>query len=241
MEGKEAAYADLKIAISEDIAKKCRKDGYIPKIITPGIDLDRFNIRVDGSEIRKKYAKEKDKLVLTVARLDPRKDSLTLIEAACNVCRINPRIQFIIAGEGSEKEKIEKRIEELKLTENVFLIGFVPEETLPQYYRASDVFALPTLYEGFGIVYLEAMASGVPIVSTTVPAVPEVVGDAGILVPPKRPDLLAEGILKILENKQLADDFIEKGLEKAQKFDWNSIIDKLEEEYSAMVEKREAS
>lgn len=233
-EAKEAKHADLQIAISNDIAERCQRNyGYEPSVIPKGIDSERFNISINGSDFRKKYSKNSEKLALTVCRLEPRKDIPTLISAANVVCKRDPHIKFIVVGNGISRKEIEEQIKNLKLQSEVILVGEVPyfNEELPKYYRACDFFVLPTLYEGFGYVFLEAMACGLPIITTTAPAMPEVVGDAGILLPPRRPDLLAEQILKVSHDDGLRKRLIERGLERVKKYDWDNLIVEYEKAY----------
>jgi len=233
-EAREAGHADLQIAISHDIAQRCQRSyGYRPIVIPKGIDSERFNINIDGSDLRRRYSGNSEKLALTVCRLEPRKDIPTLISAANTVCKRDPHIKFIIVGDGICRKGIEEQIRSLKLTNKLILVGEVSyfNEELPKYYRACDFFILPTLYEGFGYVFLEAMVCGLPIIATAVPAVPEVVGDAGILVLPRRPDLLAEQILRVLNDSELRKRLSEKGLERVKKYDWGSLIVKYENAY----------
>ena len=233
LEAREAKHANLQIAISQDITDKCFANyGYKPLFIPPGIDLERFNAEVDGSGIRKQYSKNNEKLILTACRLDPRKDISTLVFAASIVCGQDPHIKFIIAGDGIEREKIERQIKDLGLSDKVKIIR---KTVTPEYYRACDIFVLPSLYEGFGIVFLEAMASGIPIISTTAPAIPEVVGESGVLVPPRKPDLLAEKILQVINDDKLREKLREKGFERVKKYDWDGIVVEYEKAYESVI------
>lgn len=237
-EAREAKRANLQIAISSDIADRCQRNYvYRPMVIPLGIDTERFNMNIDGSRLRKKYSKYGEKLALTVCRLEPRKDIPTLISAANVVCRRYAHIKFIIVGDGINRKEIEKQIKNLNLQNKVILVGEVFDDELPEYYRACDFFVLPTLYEGFGYVFLEAMACGLPIITTTVPAVPEVIGDAGILVPPKQPKILSERILHIIYDDELRENLIKKGLERVKKYNWYSLIMEYENAYRSVVRK----
>jgi len=232
MEARVAKHANLQIAISQDIVNKCFTNyEYKPIVIPIGINKDWSNI--DGSKIREKYAKNGEKVVLTVCRLDPRKDIPTLISAASIVNRVNPKVKFLIVGDGLDRKRIEKQIIELKLSDPVKIIREMPIS--PSYFKACDLFVLPSLYEGFGIVFLEAMSAGLPVISTIAPAIPEVVGDAGILVPPKNPKALAKKILLALENDSLHKDLIKRGLQKARKYDWSRLIVRYEKAYKSVI------
>jgi len=232
----EGRWADLQIQISNYMARECAAFGYVPIVIPKGIDLTRFNTGVDGSEIRRQFCKENERLVLTVCRLEPRKDIPTLLSAAQMVCRTYPNVVFVIVGDGVERRRIEQNIKLLELGDRVVLVGSVPysDNRLPKFYRGSDVFVLPTLYEGFGWVFMEAMACGVPIISTSVGSNPEVVSDCGILVPPKRGDLLADAIVSVLGNRELSVSLREKGLAKVQCYSWEHLIVRYEEALASM-------
>lgn len=235
-EAREARYANLQIAISRHEVEACLKNyGYEPLLIPKGVDLDRFNPNIDGADIKKRFCRQDEKLVLTVCRLEPRKDISTLILAAKILSRKDSKIKFIIVGDGISRMKIEKQIADLGLSEKMILERNVSDEQLPRFYRACDLFVLPTFYEGFGWVFLEAMACGIPIISNTVGAVPEVVGDAGVLLAPKNPELLAEKISELIYDKGLCQVLIEKGLERVKFFDWNRLIVEKEKAYAKAI------
>ncbi len=232
-EANTARYADLQIAISKDIIDKCHaKFGYRPLFIPVGVDLAKYN-EAYGHDIRKKFCSDDEKLVLTLCRLDPRKDIPTLVSAAKIVREKDPAIRFIIVGDGIDRGRIEAKIIELNLQGNVKIVRDMPAS--PNYYKASDVFVLPSLYEGFGIVFLEAMASGIPIVSTTAKAIPEAVGDAGILVPPKQPELLAEAILQVIHDDRLKKELVSKGFRRVKRYSWNDLIVEYEKAYKSVL------
>lgn len=229
-EGREAKHANLQVALSQHEVDECYKNyAYKPLVIPLGIDSRRFNVAVDRSDIRRKYGDSANRFVLTVCRLEPRKDIPTLLEAAQIVSGENPEVKFIIVGEGVQERELRKMVNNMNLSKTVIFAGRVSGEELPKYYRACDVFALPTLYEGFGIVYLEAMACGLPIVSTSVGAVPEVVGDCGILMSPRNAELLAAKILQLLEDNELRQEFVLRGLRRVeQHYDSAKLLDLFE-------------
>lgn len=234
LEAKVAKHANLQIAISQDIVNKCFTNyGYKPILIPIGVNKNWIN--TNALEIREKHAKNGEKLVLTACRLDARKDIPTLISAADIVRQNNPKIKFLIVGDGVERERLQKQINMLKLSNTVKIIREMPIS--PGYFKACDIFALPSLYEGFGIVLLEAMSAGLPIISTTAPAIPEVVGDAGILIPPRKPELLAEKILQLANDDKLRKELIERGLRRAKKYDWDKLITKYEKAYESVIYK----
>lgn len=217
-EAREAKKADLSMASSQhEVDECCKNHGFKPILKPHGVDLKRFNPLVDGYSIRRKYLKGHENLILTVCRLEPRKDIPTLLKAAKILLQERKDIKFLIVGEGVSQEMLRAMAKEMGIDEHVYFVGRVSDEDLPRYYQASDIFVLPTLYEGFGIVYLEAMASGTPIITTTVGAAPEVIEDDGILIPPKKPKIMAEKIKWLLDNSSLRKKYGYAGLVKAQK------------------------
>jgi glycosyltransferase involved in cell wall biosynthesis len=105
--------------------------------------------------------------------------------------------------------------------QDIRFLGFVPDEDLPVLYSGSSLFVLPSLYEGFGLPLAEAMACGVPVIASNTSSIPEVVGDAGLLVPPTEPGAFAEAILRVRSDEGLRRAMIEKGLKQAAGFRWD--------------------
>ena len=157
-------------------------------------------------------------LLVACGRLHPQKGYLYLLEAIAKVRQQLP-IQLWIVGEGPLRRTLERQIEALGLTDTVRLLGF---QTNPyQYMVAADVFVLSSLYEGFGNVIVEAMACGVPVVSTDCPHGPAEIlehGKNGLLVPPGNTDTLAQQILAVLENPSLRETLVRQGLARSQAF-----------------------
>ena len=161
--------------------------------------------------------------VLYIGRLEKRKGAHVLAKAIPYVLKDVPETKFLIIGrdtyltpagnrfsgnkEDSFKETMINEITE-KYLKNVNFLGFVDDENLPRYYMTCDVFVAPSLYESFGLIYVEAMSYGKPIVGCNVGGVPEVVrnGVTGLLVPPENPVLLANAITKILKDKHMRDE-----------------------------------
>jgi glycosyltransferase involved in cell wall biosynthesis len=110
---------------------------------------------------------------------------------------------------------------------DILFTGHVPHEHLPVLYSLADVFAYPSVYEGFGLPCLEAMACACPVVSSDCTSIPEVVGDAGILVDPSRVDQLGDAIYRVLSDRGLRAEFVKRGLEKAKEFSWESAAVKM--------------
>ena len=114
----------------------------------------------------------------------------------------------------------------LDLGDRVRFVGFIDSEDLPLWYAAATVFTLPSLYEGFGMGLLEAMSCGTPVVTTTSSSLPEVVGDAGLMVPATDADALGEALLRLLNDAELRAELRERGLRQAQRFSWRETAER---------------
>ncbi len=227
-EARWARYADIQIAISKDIVDRCiMNHGYEPVLIPIGIDPEKYD--VDGTRVRAAFCRKNEKLVVTVCRLDLRKDIPTLVSAAKIVCERDDSVKFIIVGDGPEAKRIERMIQMLNLSNKVKIVKKVP--VTPDFYRAGDIFVLPSLYEGLGIVFLEAMSARLPIIATRVGAIPEILGDVGILIPPRSPEVLADKILEVMHDDELREKMVEKGLNRLERYDWERLIAEYEEAY----------
>jgi len=175
---------------------------------------------------------EVDRILLFVGRLKPIKGVEYLIKAMGLIQR-EGNMRLMIVGEGDERQELEKLIAKLKLTANISFQGHVPHHAIPQYMAAADMFILPSLSEGFPVTFLEAMASGLPIIATKVRGMPEIIieGENGFLVPPQDPGKLAEKILLLLNNSELRERMAQNNREKARRYSWEDVTKKLEEVY----------
>ncbi|MBC7235348.1 MAG: glycosyltransferase family 4 protein, partial [Chloroflexi bacterium] len=160
--------------------------------------------------------------ILGLGTLQPRKNFVRLIEAFGRLRQERPvPHRLVIGGErGWLYQEIDETIARLKLNNRVHLIGFVADEDLPALYRGAAVLAFPSLYEGFGLPVLEAMACGTPVVTSTTSSLPEVAGEAALLVPPKDVEALADALWRLLDDGALRNDLRAKGFEQAKRFTW---------------------
>lgn len=221
----EGRRADLPIQISEYMAERCEKEyGYRPIVIPKGIDLSRF-CSVADTRIGKPRRLDERSLILTVAGLIERKGLDILIQAAKILAERRRDVRFVVIGNGPLRVRLGKMIEDLALNDSVTLVGSVPYESqkLIAYYQAAKLFVLPTLYEGFGWVFLEAMACRVPIITTNVGSNTEIVGEVGLLIPPKRPDILAETINSLLHDQNMISHMAERGYDRVLGFCWDKV------------------
>lgn len=175
--------------------------------------------------ITKKYG-IKYPYILFVGTLEPKKNLVRLVEAFYQLLRSRPkRFNLVLAGgEGclNYRDKIEQKVKELNLNEEVILTGYIQDEDLPMLYNCAELFVFPSIFEGFGIPPLEAMASGIPVVASNAASLPEVIGDAGILVDPFDTKAITEAISSCLSNYKLRKTLIRKGLARARLFSWEA-------------------
>jgi glycosyltransferase involved in cell wall biosynthesis len=209
------------------------------RIIPHGVDVARFNANIHQNDYKVKLGLKKDEvLALSVQRLAPRKGVENLLYAMSIVVKENSKVKLAIIGDGSEKARLIELTKKLGINKNVTFMGFVDFDDLPKYYSTCDIFVLHSLYELFGIVLVEAMACGKPVISTKVGAIPEIVdhGKTGFLVEPKNPKQLAEAILKLASDEKLRNKLGSEGRRKArEKYDWDIIVDKYLHEYEQII------
>lgn len=160
-----------------------------------------------------------DRFVLHVGTLQPRKNIPILIEAFAQAAPPDV-ILVLVGGKGWLFEEIFGRVQALGLQERVRFTGYVPDEDLPLWYNAASVLALPSLYEGFGMPVVEAVACGTPVVAANSSSLPEAVGEAGLLFEPQNVAELADCLTAVLHNPDLAATMRARGLAQAQQFNW---------------------
>jgi glycosyltransferase involved in cell wall biosynthesis len=162
--------------------------------------------------------------ILFVGTIEPRKNLPTLLEAYRKLLdgnRVSPAPALVLAGrEGWLFEQVHAKIDELKLREHVHLPGGVDDAALVSLYQGALAFAMPSLYEGFGLPVLEAMQSGVPVVSSNAGSLAEVAGDAAILVDPRDVEGWTAGLERVLLDQEAAARLVEAGLRQARRFSW---------------------
>jgi glycosyltransferase involved in cell wall biosynthesis len=175
--------------------------------------------------------------ILYVGGIDARKNLVRLVEAFDLLRNTqHASVHLLIAGPNYYMhERVYQRVEELDLADRVHFLGFVAEGDLVHLYNLARVFVLPSLHEGLGFPILEAMACGVPVVASNLSSLPEVVGDAGILVNPLDTYGLAAAIQKLLVDDVLREELIKKGLDRTKSFAWDGIVEKLNSVYNEAV------
>ncbi|RLI44918.1 hypothetical protein DRO64_03225, partial [Candidatus Bathyarchaeota archaeon] len=203
-------HSDIIIATTKSYALHSRQlRKYLHKVVVDpnGVDIKKFRPNLGKERIRERYGIDKNaKIVLFVGRLDTYKGCKHLLLAFDIVARKIENAYLVLVGRGPLESTLRKTVTKLGLKSRVFFAGYVKDEELPYYYASSDVFVLPSIseHEGFGVVQLEAMACGKPVIATNIPGVSEVDPRelATIHVPPRDERALAEAILTILKNEE---------------------------------------
>jgi len=209
-------------------------------LIRRGVRPENITVIPNGVTFPPPEAPELDfsPMILCVARLDVvHKGQDILLNAMPRVLSVVPDVTLFIVGSGDDLEKLKELSKKLRVKKNVEFQGAVDQSTKNLYLRNCDVFCVSPRTESFGIVYLEAMAYGKPIVTTKVGGVPEVVDDCAVLVPPNDPDSLADALAEMLTNRRRAENMGNRGLERVKRFGWNVIVKEYEQLY-AKLEKR---
>lgn len=161
--------------------------------------------------------------ILYVGSENPRKNLSRLIQAFTRIRAEMPDIRLLKVGSAEylpQAEVLKKEIEQLGLAEDVLFFEHVSDKDLALFYNAASLFAFPSLYEGFGLPPLEAMACGTPVVASFAASIPEVVGDAAVLVDPVNIDAITNAMRSILNDDELAADLRQRGLARAAEFSW---------------------
>jgi len=177
--------------------------------------------------------------VLYVGSERPRKNLRSLFEAFAVLRKDFPDLTLLKVGPVGRYDKYRKdsqrKLVSLGITRDVAFVDYVSEHDLVSYYRSAELLAYPSLYEGFGLPPLEAMSCGCPVVTSNVSSIPEVVGDAAVLVDPRNVDSLAQAMRRVLTDSKLRDEMVRKGLEQAQKFSWEKTAEQTQEVYEKVA------
>lgn len=234
--------ADIILTISENSKKEIAELINIPlekiRIAYPATDSSIFYPRKDEScksLLQAKYKIEGD-YILYLGTLEPRKNINTLIKAFELVSIKNSDIKLVLAGgKGWKYDEIYSLVQELKLEDRVTFTGYIEEEDIPILYSNAIMFVFPSIYEGFGMPPLEAMACGTPVIVSNSSSLPEVVGDSGVLVDPRDSEHIACEIERLIHDKNLRKDLADKGLLQASKFSWKQSANKAMDIYRSLI------
>ena len=207
-------------------------------VIPEGVE-ERFQPFGDSGRleaVRQKYGIPHE-YILFVGTLQPRKNIPTLLQAFSLLLAEKPNqgLKLVIAGgKGWGQAEIFNTVKALGLGGQVCFPGYIDDEDLPDLYRGAQLFVYPSLYEGFGLPILEAMGCGVPVITSHTSAMPEVAGEAALLVDPQDANTLAEAMASVLDDKTLRDDLRRKGKDRVRLFSWEAVARKTLEGYQAL-------
>lgn len=194
---------------------------------------------VDEAELgrlRSEFAAPDEKLVLLIGRLVYEKGFQLALEAMPRVIEARPDTRFLVAGSGTHEAELHRQAEDLGLMEHGTFLGWIGDDVLASLYRIADLTVVPSIYEPFGLVALEAMASECPCIAADTGGLREVVpiDGAGLRFRASDPDHLAEAAIEVLSSEELRRTMIEEGLAHIRRFDWNDVAVKTEALYSGL-------
>jgi glycosyltransferase involved in cell wall biosynthesis len=210
------------------------------RVIVHGLPLDRVRrFRDDRAEMRRRFGIEDGELVVgTVANLRPQKRYPDLLRAARQVVAAGLPVRFLAAGQGPCEGEIRSLHAELGLGDRFRLLGYLPEPA--QMLAACDVFVLTSAYEGLPLAIMEALTLGLPVVATDAPGINEAVRDGveAVLVPPGRPDLIADALIRVLTDDRRRALMASAALERSSEFDVGEAVRHIEDIYREVIERR---
>jgi glycosyltransferase involved in cell wall biosynthesis len=200
------------------------------KVIVVPNAIDAELLQDPGPEemerVRERY-QLRGRFVLFAGNVKPHKNLVRLIRAFARVRAQdgNEDLRLVLIGDDvSRYGSLRRAMEEAGVRQDVRFFGFVPHGTLAALYRMASVFAFPSLYEGFGLPPLEAMACGTPVVTSRISSLPEVVGEGALLVDPYSEEAIAHGIARVLDDDDLRRGLVERGLARAAQFSWERSV-----------------
>jgi len=232
--------AGILTAISDDCRQHALNAGASAEriqVVMNGADLQRFS---PGPALHAEYG---DQMIFACRQLIPRKGIRFLIQALARIKDDFPAAQVVVAGDGIERADLESLARELGVADRVHLIGWVPNEQLPGYFRSAALSVIPSIEEGFGVPAAEAMGCEIPVVATDAGGLPEVVehGVTGLIVGKSDVEGLATAISKLLRDAGLRNAMGRAGRARAlARFDWMSTARTLQELYASLAVPRAA-
>ena len=228
------------IAVSQytkdDVVRTYGRDPKDIAVVHHGVNADQFSQKATGSRQQAvgKRCGLPERFMLFVGALQPRKNIVGLVTAFEEVKRSEPDTHLVIVGGGEWKTgQILARIESSSVRDSMHLLRRVPHDDLAALYTMAAALVLPSFSEGFGMPVLEAMAAGTPVITSSTSSLPEVAGDAALLVDPTDSSAIANALLRVLRDASLRQDLIAKGRERASRFTW----DRAAEQTAAVIEK----
>ncbi len=226
--------ADSLVAVGAPLAEKLRASGTSTPI---SVILNGYNGHNSYVSFPETFRNRES--VIQVGHLIQQKHFDTTIEAFAEVLKKHPKATLTIIGKGSEQENLEAQCKELGITDAVVFLGEIPNADVMKRMAQSKFFVMPSVREGFGIVYLEAMASGCITIGTEGEGIADFIEDGvnGFLVPPDQPDVISQKILWCLEHPEKAEEIARRGMEKAQGQTWEKNANEYVELFDFLIRK----
>lgn len=202
-----------------DIVTTYGLDSRLVHVVPAGYDQGRYHVGIDAKGVKETYGL--DTYLLYVGNLLPHKNLQQLLRAFALISKRFPH-RLVIAGRKDPRyyPALEAEAKALGLEERVSFLDYVPPGELPALYAGADALVLPSLYEGFGLTVLEAMACGIPVIASRAGSLPEVTGDAAVLIDPYDVQGMADAKEAVLGDPELRESMRRKGLEQAKRFSW---------------------
>lgn len=191
------------------------------KVVYSGVN-ERFYPVEDKmiiGRIKDKYG-IKNRYILYVGNIEPKKNLVRLVEAFSQLKNSIDGYNLVIGGGGWDFDRVFQKVNELNLQEEVIFTGYVSDEDLPTLYSGAEIFVFPSLYEGFGLPVIEAMACATPVITSNIASLPELARDAGILIDPFKVEDIAGAMYQLLTDTNLKIELRGKGLQRANLFSW---------------------
>ncbi len=173
--------------------------------------------------------------ILAAGAISPRKNLARVVQALNLIKNKTNHHLVTVGGSGWDDAEVKDLVAKYQLQDRVHFMGYVSDEQLRALYRQAELFVYPSLFEGFGLTILEAMASGCPVVTSNLSCLPEIAGGAAALVDPYNEQALAETMLHVLENEIVRKELVAKGLQRAQDFTWKACAEQTVEVYKNLV------
>jgi len=235
-----AQFTDRLIAVSAPTIQKglayriCREDKFA--LIYNGINLEKFRQQVNEQKVRLDLGLDPEcKIVGMIARLDMQKNPLDFIRAASLVIKKYPKVQFLIAGDGSLRSECENLINELDLRGSFFLLGY--RDDVNKIMPILTLTVLSSLWEGLPVVFQEAMSAGKPVVANDVDGARDVVinGETGYLVTPHQPQEMADRILDLLNHDEICHEMGQRARKYSERFSGERMVENIESLYRELA------
>jgi len=229
------------IAPSRFIARECIRKGVDPKkmsVIPNGVDLEEFRDMPTPQNFKERYGLEQSRVILAMGRLSKTKGFQHLIRATPKIIRAIPKAKIVIVGPdlgyGHELRRLAK---ELNVEKHMIFAGALTRYALKEALAAADIFTCPSIYEPFGIVILEAMAAGKPIVASRTGGIVDIIndGETGLLVKNRDANQLAQAIIKLLKHEKLAETLSKNSKSDVKNYSWKVVAEKTKSTYEKVL------